>query len=138
MARSATATPTELLAPRRVGWAQRPAGDDRCAVQLCRDRGQQGLLLGLQQWRAGNGDVSGTAVLTPVLVSGNHAFAQINAGYSHTCGKTTLGVGWCWGNDQYGDLGDGNTVQTVRSTPVKVLGPSRGRAGSIIETARGS
>jgi alpha-tubulin suppressor-like RCC1 family protein len=79
---------------------------------------------GLSNGVLGNGDASGTAVLTPVLVSGSHAFAQINAGYSHTCGKTTLGVGWCWGNDQYGDLGDGNTAETVRPIPVKVLGPS--------------
>jgi len=71
----------------------------------------------------GNGNPSGAPVLTPVAVSGNHAFAQINAGEGHTCGKTTLGVGWCWGFERWGELGDGTAVDTVRPIPVKVLGP---------------
>ena len=37
---------------------------------------------------------------------------SLDAGYQHTCGVTTAGVGWCWGNDGRGQLGD-NSNETV-------------------------
>lgn len=72
----------------------------------------------------GNGSPAHTFVLTPVAVSGNHAFAQLSAGTSHVCGKITLGFGWCWGNDGVGELGDGSYALNLnRLTPVRVVGP---------------
>ncbi|MGH7668318.1 MAG: RCC1 domain-containing protein, partial [Gemmatimonadaceae bacterium] len=57
---------------------------------------------------------------TPALVSGGLTFASISAGGVYTCGVTTSGVGYCWGSNGYGVLGDGATTDSP--TPVAVAG----------------
>ncbi len=44
------------------------------------------------------------------------------AGGTNTCARRTDGTAWCWGNNQYGRLGDGTT--TNRSAPTQVAGLS--------------
>ncbi len=56
----------------------------------------------------------------PVAVSGGHVFGMIAAGSDHTCGVTTAGAAYCWGFNDYGQVGDGSA--TSRSTPVAVSG----------------
>ncbi|MGH7569479.1 MAG: RCC1 domain-containing protein [Gemmatimonadales bacterium] len=56
----------------------------------------------------------------PLLVSVTLSFASVSAGEEYTCGVTTAGAAYCWGDNQYGQLGDGTT--TDRSTPVLVSG----------------
>ena len=63
-----------------------------------------------------------TLRLTPVAVAGGHTFAQLSAGYQHTCGRTPDGAAYCWGVNFSGELGDGTTNHS--STPVAVAGPS--------------
>jgi alpha-tubulin suppressor-like RCC1 family protein len=46
-------------------------------------------------------------------------FATVSAGYGHTCGVTPSGAAYCWGDNQYGQLGDGTT--TDRTSPVAVV-----------------
>ena len=58
---------------------------------------------------------------TPLPVSGGLAFATVSTGYYHTCGVTTQGAAYCWGDDSEGELGDGSTM--VHPTPVPVFGP---------------
>jgi len=41
-------------------------------------------------------------------------------GVFHTCGVTTAGVAYCWGNNQFGALGDGTTSPS--RVPVKLAG----------------
>lgn len=70
------------------------------------------------------GDGTTTQRLTPVQVSGGLSFSMIAAGgwafAAHSCGLTTLGTAYCWGDNGDGQLGDGST--TSRLTPQAVAG----------------
>ena len=56
----------------------------------------------------------------PLPVSGGFKFASVSTGYLHTCGVTTHGAAYCWGDNSEGELGDGST--TIQPTPVPVFG----------------
>jgi alpha-tubulin suppressor-like RCC1 family protein len=58
----------------------------------------------------------------PLMVAGGHAFKAITAGGSHTCALDTPGKAWCWGDDQYGQVGDGDADQSDKYAPVPVAG----------------
>jgi alpha-tubulin suppressor-like RCC1 family protein len=64
---------------------------------------------------------------TPVAVSSLRSnVTSVSAGYGHTCAVTTAGGVLCWGDDTYGQLGDGATRgQTV---PVGVTNLTAGIA----------
>jgi hypothetical protein len=73
----------------------------------------------------GDGSVHSTPTdgsLLPTAVVGGLRFAQLSAGRHHTCGKTTTDVGYCWGYNAGGQLGDGTT--TNRSRPTPIVGPT--------------
>lgn len=72
------------------------------------DRGQLGI-----------GDRS-EPVLEPRRIVSELTFASLEAGFGHTCGITTDDVAYCWGRNDYGQLGDGTLVD--RPEPVRVLG----------------
>jgi alpha-tubulin suppressor-like RCC1 family protein len=50
--------------------------------------------------------VSATATVT-VLVAG-FVVASVDAGQLHSCAVTGAGAGYCWGSNQFGELGDGS------------------------------
>lgn len=52
--------------------------------------------------------------------------AQVSAGGSHSCAVTTAGAVRCWGDNTYGQLGDGGV--TSQPTPVAVSGLASGVA----------
>ncbi|HWB39932.1 MAG TPA: hypothetical protein VG500_01670 [Gemmatimonadales bacterium] len=45
----------------------------------------------------------------PVPVAGGRAFRQVDAGLDYTCGVTTDGQAFCWGDGTWGQLGAGGT-----------------------------
>lgn len=47
-------------------------------------------------------------------------FKDVATGGLHSCAVTSAGAAWCWGNNQYGQLGTGST--TGAGTPVQVTG----------------
>jgi alpha-tubulin suppressor-like RCC1 family protein len=61
-----------------------------------------------------------TESFAPVRVVGPLTFAQLSVGHLHACGVTTVGVVYCWGWNDQGQLGNGTTTNSA--TPVKVAG----------------
>ncbi|MFN5933343.1 MAG: RCC1 domain-containing protein, partial [Roseiflexaceae bacterium] len=70
------------------------------------------------------GDGTGTSWSTPVTVSmpTGVTFTSISAGHQNTCALTSAGEAYCWGDNLYGQIGDGTT--TNRTTPVVVSMPA--------------
>jgi len=60
---------------------------------------------------------------SPAPVAGGLRFAAVTAGSFHTCGVTTSGAAYCWGDNQNGQLGDGTTDR--RAMPAPVVGGFR-------------
>jgi len=77
-------------------------------------------------WNASGqlGDGTTTSRPSPVLVAApaGVSFAAVSGGAEvfHTCGVTAAGAAYCWGDNFFGQLGDGTT--TNRSSPVLVVG----------------
>lgn len=59
--------------------------------------------------------------LVPTPVAGGLIFAYLKAGELHTCGVTTTGVAYCWGDNEYGQIGNGDIGEKKESlSPSKV------------------
>lgn len=54
----------------------------------------------------------------PVPVAGNISFAILAGGRVHTCGLSTSGVVYCWGDNRLGQLGDGTGADRRVPAPV--------------------
>jgi alpha-tubulin suppressor-like RCC1 family protein len=97
-----TNTPVLVSGNRR--WASVDAGTDHsCGVS----RGGAGYCWGDNS----NGELginpADPATVAPRLVAGNHSWASISAGESFSCGVSSLNVGYCWGLDGSGQIGNG-------------------------------
>jgi alpha-tubulin suppressor-like RCC1 family protein len=57
---------------------------------------------------------------TLVAVAGGLTFASLTAGEVYTCGQTSDGAAYCWGLNDFGQLGDGST--TDHHTPGTAAG----------------
>src|SRR3989442_9277970 len=66
----------------------------------------------------GSSDVSPHAA--PEAVTGGLSFATMSAGSRHTCGLTSSGGAYCWGDNSFGELGSASFISS--STPVVVAG----------------
>ena len=65
--------------------------------------------------------VTTPAELVPVLVRGGLAFVQVTGGSGFSCGLTAAGDAYCWGDNSFGQLGDGNRPFNTQA-PVAVSG----------------
>jgi alpha-tubulin suppressor-like RCC1 family protein len=63
---------------------------------------------------------SGTSRGAPAPVLGGLSFTALRSGNIHVCGITSGGSAYCWGDNTYGQLGDGTLV--ARLSPVAVSG----------------
>ena len=71
----------------------------------------------------GNGSPDPESLQVPVAVAmpPGVAFASITLGAQHTCALATNGTAWCWGSDEYGQLGSGpGTANQDRPVPVQL------------------
>ena len=74
------------------------------------------------------GDGTKTSQITPVIVRkpedapADFTYVQVSAGYQHSLALGSDGYAYTWGDNTYGQLGDGTTSQRI--TPVKVGKPA--------------
>lgn len=83
----------------------------------------------LQAWGANEygqlGDGSYTDRPAPVQVSsGLSNVMQVSAGWKHAVALTAAGAVWTWGDNTYGQIGNGITSTTGISVPIQVAGLS--------------
>lgn len=57
---------------------------------------------------------------TPAQVHGLTSAVSISTGTDHTCATLSGGTAWCWGRDNFGQLGDDDTLAD-QSTPTQVV-----------------
>lgn len=73
----------------------------------------------------GNGTTSSyyDGASSPVAVSGGLKFSSVSVGDAHSCGLVS-GLVYCWGDNYYGQLGDGTNTDRLVPTPVRAPGLS--------------
>jgi alpha-tubulin suppressor-like RCC1 family protein len=77
------------------------------------DRGQVGI------------DLATFAEALPAEVAGSITFVSISAGGAHSCGVDDAGAGFCWGSEDFGQLGNGVAARgDFEAGPVTVLADS--------------
>ncbi len=77
-------------------------------------------------WGSGGGGALGTGrpnfyQFTPGAVTGGLTFTAVSAGYEYTCGLTSDGAAYCWGVNDFGQVGSGGTAY-YEFSPVPVAG----------------
>lgn len=75
---------------------------------------------GYNGWGALGGNTNVGQSFTPVAVAGNLTFRSITAGSDHACAVTMDFVAYCWGNNDWRQLGTGTSA--TASSPVPVSG----------------
>lgn len=66
--------------------------------------------------------VSTEAVIVPQKVETSAQLKTIAAGFLHTCALSVGGTAYCWGRNNYGQLGDGTVNSHTRPVPVQGAG----------------
>ena len=75
-----------------------------------------------QYGRLGNNSTTNSSTPVAVQMPAGVSFQSIAAGNIHACALTTEGKAYCWGWNQYGQLGNNSTANS--STPVAVQMPA--------------
>jgi alpha-tubulin suppressor-like RCC1 family protein len=117
-------TPSEVEMPPGVSFSSLAAGySHTCALgsddrAYCWGWNRMGQL--------GNGTTLPVDQPSPsqVAVPAGVTFFSIAGGYIHTCALTSDGRAYCWGSDQYGQLGNGTAQTTDQPSPFEVEMPA--------------
>ena len=86
-------------------------GIDDAGAAWCLGRNPTGQL--------GNGSTADRLLSSPVRVAGGLVFSAISVG-AHSCGIAADGAAWCWGQGDYGQLGNDSNQNSA--VPVQVAG----------------
>jgi alpha-tubulin suppressor-like RCC1 family protein len=114
-------------------WAEVAMGDEHtCAVDTAgelwccgdNDNGQIGTTSGQTQISVGGFTKQATLNMTKVTNSSSTAWTTVGAGggavgYGHTCAVDSTGAAWCWGDNTFGQIGNGSSGGT-QPTPALV------------------
>jgi alpha-tubulin suppressor-like RCC1 family protein len=69
----------------------------------------------------GDGQTSATPVVNPTLIPGGYSWTSISTGFSSVCGIASTGS-FCWGYNNYGQLGVGDVENATDPSPQAVVG----------------
>ena len=72
-------------------------------------RGQLGEGVGSPEYMGSSGYSSIPVPVDTTSILGEKTFVQLSVGQFHSCGIMSDGDAYCWGRDDFGQLGDGNT-----------------------------
>lgn len=106
----------------RTDWAQVSAGGGAVCATTTAGR----LFCWGSDYRGSAGNGGGASqVDAPAQVAGAATdWASVNAGFAHVCARKTTGALFCFGDDTYGQLGDGAPTGSFATSPVAVAGNS--------------
>jgi alpha-tubulin suppressor-like RCC1 family protein len=88
---------------------------------MCGLAGQTAFCGGLNNWGQIGVSPLGTQFTPVAVTTPPAAYTDIAAGGSHTCGITTAGDAFCWGNNFSGQLGNGTSGVLPTMRPVQVV-----------------
>jgi alpha-tubulin suppressor-like RCC1 family protein len=119
-------------------------GDDATCAIISLGRGycfgREGLI-GVARDSSCFGDGSSAAAepctLVPLRIAGALNLTSISVGTSVACGITSTSSAYCWGDNAFGQLGNGITTQGTSLQPSLVIGPSSLGAVSFVRVAAG-
>ena len=94
--------------------------EDALSVDVCEELKYIGTHSENQYGQVGDGTTSNR--LLPTLISGEHVWKAISTGGYHACGLTAGGGAYCWGRDNYGQLGNGLALDS--RVPTKIFMPN--------------
>ena len=124
-------TPTNRPSPKKIGatgaWATVDLGDQHtCAT----DTGKSLYCWGSNQYgQVGDGIPGGLRAL-PTRIGASGVWAAVTAGGTHSCAISTGKSLYCWGSNQYGQIGDGASGMDITQQTPKKIGASGVWAGT--------
>jgi alpha-tubulin suppressor-like RCC1 family protein len=131
---SLVATPQAALATARGASSISAGGNQSCAIQS----GKAYCWGGNQDGQLGNGTTTNSGVPVAVDTSGvlpGQILAQISAGDdSNTCALSRTGKAYCWGDNEFGGLGDASTAGSGVPVAVDTSGVLAGKTLTQITT----